>query len=103
MLKNRQLHIPTKHQFGIKFMKDHDMNLTDITDQFEISVVVQACERTNWNYTQAAKLLKINRTTLMMKLYKMREYGLIKPDQATSENQENTKAENTPDLENQNC
>ncbi|UCE62867.1 MAG: sigma-54-dependent Fis family transcriptional regulator [Nitrospirota bacterium] len=46
------------------------LNLFHAVEEFENQLIVQALDRTNWVKTKAAKLLHINRTTLMEKLKK---------------------------------
>jgi DNA-binding NtrC family response regulator len=54
-----------------KILTEEDFSLQD----FEKSLILRALEETNWNKYQAAKKLKINRSTLYGK---MRRYGLIR-------------------------
>ena len=46
------------------------INLFQAVQEFETQLIVEALDRTNWVKTKAAKLLHINRTTLMEKLKK---------------------------------
>ena len=46
------------------------LNLFHAVEEFEKQLIVEALDRTNWVKTKAAKLLQINRTTLMEKLKK---------------------------------
>ena len=46
------------------------LNLCHAVEEFEKQLIVEALDRTNWVKTKAAKLLHINRTTLMEKLKK---------------------------------
>ena len=46
------------------------LNLLHAVEEFEKQLIVEALDRTNWVKTKAAKLLQINRTTLMEKLKK---------------------------------
>jgi DNA-binding NtrC family response regulator len=39
-------------------------------DELETTLITRALERTNWNKKAAAKLLKLNRTTLVEKIKK---------------------------------
>ncbi len=41
-----------------------------VVDRFEADLILQALERTHWNKNQAAKLLGLNRTTLLEKIKK---------------------------------
>ncbi|MCX6112412.1 MAG: sigma-54 dependent transcriptional regulator [Proteobacteria bacterium] len=55
-------------------MPENGINLNDIVRDFEEDLIMQALNRTNWNKNRAAKLLRLNRTTLVEKL---RKKGLI--------------------------
>ncbi len=46
------------------------LNLFKAVEEFEKQLIVEALDRTNWVKSQAARLLQINRTTLMEKLKK---------------------------------
>ncbi len=46
-------------------LPDEGINLRDVIEEYESSLVRQALERTKWNKNQAAKLLGMNRTTLV--------------------------------------
>ncbi len=48
----------------------------DVVDRFESDLILQALERTHWNKNRAARLLGLNRTTL---LEKMKKKGLEQP------------------------
>lgn len=50
--------------------------LSEAVADFEKRLIIQALNRTNWVKNQAAKLLNVNRTTL---LEKMKRYSLINP------------------------
>ena len=51
--------------------------LSEVVADFEKKLIVQAMERTGWVKNRAAKLLKVNRTTL---LEKMKRYNLNGPE-----------------------
>ena len=44
----------------------------EVVDRFEADLILQALERTHWNKNQAARLLGLNRTTLLEKIKKKR-------------------------------
>jgi DNA-binding NtrC family response regulator len=44
--------------------------LTATVDRFEAELIRQALQHTSWNKNQAAKLLEMNRTTLLEKIKK---------------------------------
>ncbi|MBI5559353.1 MAG: sigma-54-dependent Fis family transcriptional regulator [Deltaproteobacteria bacterium] len=52
--------------------------LSDQVAEFEKGLIVQALDQTNWVKNRAAKLLNVNRTTL---LEKMKRYGIEKEDE----------------------
>jgi hypothetical protein len=44
------------------------MDLRETVERFENALILEALERARWNKLQAAKLLRVNRTTLVEKL-----------------------------------
>ncbi|NQZ96330.1 MAG: hypothetical protein HRU01_07465, partial [Myxococcales bacterium] len=46
------------------------LSLRDVTDRFETDLILKALEKTHWNKNRAAKLLGLNRTTLIEKIKK---------------------------------
>jgi DNA-binding NtrC family response regulator len=54
------------------------INLTDYIAEIENSLIVQALDKTNHNKNQAAKLLGLNRTTLVERI-KKRGLGKAEP------------------------
>ena len=53
-----------------EILPSEGLMLSSAVDRFETRLILQALERTSWNKNQAAKLLKMNRTTLVEKLKK---------------------------------
>lgn len=49
---------------------DEGIDFNSVVDDFENKLILQALERTGWNRNQAAKLLRLNRTTLVEKIKK---------------------------------
>jgi DNA-binding NtrC family response regulator len=49
---------------------DKDLNLNDAVKDYEKRLILEALEKSNWVKTKAAKLLNINRTTLVEKIKK---------------------------------
>ncbi len=49
---------------------DQDINLTDAVRQYEKDLILQALEKNDWVKSAAAKMLNINRTTLVEKIKK---------------------------------
>ena len=56
---------------------DHGVDFNSIVDEFENRLILEALQKTAWNRNQAAKLLRLNRTTLVEKIKKK---GLVEPD-----------------------
>ena len=57
-------------------LPEEGLPLAKTVEEFERSLIVQALERTGWVKSKAAKLLRMNRTTLIEKLKKQ---GLMQP------------------------
>ena len=51
-------------------LPEDGLKLSSAVDEFETALMLQALERTGWNKNQAARLLNMNRTTLVEKLKK---------------------------------
>ncbi len=51
-------------------LPDDGLNLTELIETLENDLIMQALERTNYNKNQAAKLLGLNRTTLVERIKK---------------------------------
>jgi DNA-binding NtrC family response regulator len=49
---------------------DNDLNLNEAVQDYEKRIILEALEKTNWVKSKAAKLLNINRTTLVAKIKK---------------------------------
>ncbi|MCH7707529.1 MAG: sigma-54-dependent Fis family transcriptional regulator, partial [Myxococcales bacterium] len=60
------------------------LSFREVVDDFESNLILQALEQTHWNKNQAARLLGLNRTTLLEKVKKkgLEEKGSGKPDTA---------------------
>ena len=65
--------------FATPELPEDGLKLSSAVDQYETSLILQALERTGWNKNQAARLLNMNRTTLVEKLKKK---GLTGPADA---------------------
>jgi len=65
-----------KVKFNIETMLDNKMRLSDLVDQIECAMIAQACDKFDNNHTHAAIALGINRTTFIMKLRKLRGFGI---------------------------
>ncbi len=58
-------------------LPDSGVDFNSAVESFENNLILQALKKTNWNRNQAAKLLKLNRTTLVEKIKKK---GLRQPE-----------------------
>jgi DNA-binding NtrC family response regulator len=65
---------PTSSQ-AMAEIPETDFCLSDVVADFERKLIVRALEQTGWVKNRAAKLLKVNRTTL---LEKMKRHGVDK-------------------------
>ena len=71
-------------------IQDEEMGLTKVKEAFEKRFILQTLEKTNWNQTEAAKILKIHRNTLVKKLTRLN----IRPEafpEKRKQKKENTK------------
>jgi len=59
---------------------DNELNLNEAVQDYEKRIILEALEKTNWVKSKAAKLLNINRTTLVAKIKKQN----IETDKAAS-------------------
>jgi DNA-binding NtrC family response regulator len=59
------------------------MDFNRVVDQIETNLIIEALQKTQWNKNQAAKLLNLNRTTLVEKM-KKKNIGLGKSKQEIS-------------------
>ena len=64
-LKYKKNTLPPLNSFHIP---DEGMDFKGTVHQFENNLIVNALEKTKWNKNQAARLLKMNRTTLIEKM-----------------------------------
>ena len=46
------------------------LSFRNVVDDFETDLILQALEQTHWNKNKAARLLGLNRTTLLEKIKK---------------------------------
>jgi len=58
-------------------LSQNEMDFNQAVDRYENSLILKALSKTNWNRRQAAKLLNLNRTTLVEK---MKKKGLRPPE-----------------------
>ncbi len=55
-----------------KVILDHDISFTDAVKQYEKELILHALEKSNWVKSDAAKMLNLNRTTLVEKIKKQK-------------------------------
>ena len=60
-------------------LKDDELGLVKIKESFEKRLILQTLEQTDWNQTDAAKILKIHRNTLVKKLTRLKIRDAAKP------------------------
>jgi sigma-54 dependent transcriptional regulator, flagellar regulatory protein len=58
-------------------LSDEGINLNSAVTEYERALILESLKRTNWVKNQAAKLLQLNRTTLVEKI---KRYRLSEPD-----------------------
>jgi transcriptional regulator with PAS, ATPase and Fis domain len=63
--------LPTERRFGAK-LPDAGLDLRSAVESFENELIKQALDRSNWNKNRAARLLGLNRTTLVEMLKRKR-------------------------------
>ena len=63
--------LPANQRFGTK-LPDSGLDLRAAVESFENELIRQALERTGWNKNRAARLLGLNRTTLVEMLKRKR-------------------------------
>jgi len=84
MIRPHHIEFPRLHQRASQFSRSaksgpaEDLSLFDLEKQ----ALVQALEKTGYNQSQAARVLKITRDTLR---YRMKKYGLMKHDALTDD------------------
>jgi DNA-binding NtrC family response regulator len=54
------------------FVPDSDLGFGDLVDQYQKSLILGALQETNWVKAKAAERLKMNRTTLVEKIKKLK-------------------------------
>jgi len=64
--------LPSEQRPGASRLPDAGIDLRNAVESFENSLIRQALERTKWNKNQAARLLGLNRTTLVEMLKRKR-------------------------------
>jgi transcriptional regulator with PAS, ATPase and Fis domain len=64
--------LPTERRSGSSKLPDSGIDLRIAVESFENNLIRQALERTKWNKNQAARLLGLNRTTLVEMLKRKR-------------------------------
>ena len=64
--------LPSEQRPGGSRLPDAGIDLRNAVESFENGLIRQALERTKWNKNQAARLLGLNRTTLVEMLKRKR-------------------------------
>jgi DNA-binding NtrC family response regulator len=64
--------LPTEERKASAKLPDSGIDLRNAVESFENNLIRQALERTRWNKNQAARLLGLNRTTLVEMLKRKR-------------------------------
>jgi len=96
-LKYRQLN--NSYKINNIHFPDNGLDFNGIVNDFENKLILNALEKTKWNRNQAAKLLHLNRTTLLEKIKKkgLREYmPSIIEDESPNKNSVNWSEITTP-------
>lgn len=75
----RKYLVPKQHTLNLDFMQKADLDLYEMLDQLEVALILESIKKCGGNYSAAARLLRINRTTFMMKLYKVRHFDVPFP------------------------
>ncbi len=70
---------PTEETNHIAMIPESGLDFKITVDHFENELILKALKKTNWNRNQAAKLLRLNRTTLLEKI-KKKGLGKNRPD-----------------------
>jgi DNA-binding NtrC family response regulator len=63
-------HVITNNPIQIPSIPKEGLSLSSMVNEFEKAMILQALERSNWVKARAAKLLRLNRTTLIEKIKK---------------------------------
>ncbi len=71
--------MPKENKLNLDFMEKNELGLSEMMDALEVTLVVEAIKKCGGNYSAAARLLQINRTTLMMKIYKIQKFDVALP------------------------
>lgn len=80
-MSKRIFHVNKTTQLNLDFLIKHDLDMYETLDQLEVSLILDAIKKCNGNYSAAARMLKINRTTFMMKLHKVRYFDVPFPQE----------------------
>ena len=65
-----------KFPVTLETLKKHGGTLRDYMDELEDNLILEAIIKAKGNNTQASAMLGINRTTMVMKFFRLREYGI---------------------------
>ena len=81
-MAKRTLTIPKTNSLNLDFLVKNDLDLYELLEHLEVSLLIEAIKKNNGNYSAAARMLRINRTTFMMKIYKIRHFDVPFPKDA---------------------
>jgi DNA-binding NtrC family response regulator len=79
--------VPKNNVLNLDFLVKNELDLYETLDQLETCLILESIKRCGGNYSAAARLLKINRTTFMMKLYRVRQFDIALPEEKVSTDQ----------------
>lgn len=77
----RKYLVPKTNSLNLEFMQKNELDLYEMLDQLEVALILESIKKCGGNYSAAARLLRINRTTFMMKLYKVRHFDVPFPNE----------------------
>ena len=80
----RRYLVPKTNSLNLEFMQKNELDLYEMLDQLEVALILESIKKCGGNYSAAARLLRINRTTFMMKLYKVRHFDVPFPNEKES-------------------
>ncbi|MFH1626291.1 MAG: sigma-54 dependent transcriptional regulator [Pseudomonadota bacterium] len=63
----------------VEQVRDDELGLAKVKEGFEKRLILQTLEKTKWNQTEAAKILKIHRNTLVKKLTRLKIRDEVPP------------------------
>ena len=92
-MAKRNLMIPKNNSLNLDYLVKNDLDLYELIEHLEVSLLIDAIKKCQGNYSAAARMLRINRTTFMMKIYKIKHYDVPFP----LEREEKSDSNNQPE------